>query len=108
MPSVVTNDTSSEIIGRSPETTWKAVKVVAKKDEVFLKERQESHSEGKHDFESIQMTGWGRRRGGDGGKEVEEGFRRGFSTCAQLPPSFPLDNPSHIIYLHVSLFCHVS
>ena len=32
--------TSSEIIGRSPETTWKAVKVVAKKDEVFLNKGQ--------------------------------------------------------------------
>ena len=85
MPSVVTNDTSSEIIGRSPETTWKAVKVVAKKDEVFLKERQESHSEGKHDFESIQMTAGG----GGGGEMGERKSKRGFAGVSQLVPSFP-------------------
>ena len=103
----MTNDTSSEIIGRSPETTWKAVKVVAKKWGVFEGKARESQRRKawlwKHPNDRL-----GEEEGGRWGKGSRRGVSPGFLNLCPASPSFPLDNPSHIIYLHVSLFCHVS
>ena len=84
----MTNDTSSEIIGRSPETTWKAVKVVAKKWGVFEGKARESQRRKawlwKHPNDRL-----GEEEGGRWGKGSRRGVSPGFLNLCPASPSSP-------------------